>query len=100
MATERGFVFADGALDAASRILERQRHDEHDFANARTLRNLLERAIQRQAARLVGLGILKPFRRVRCTQYMPMILSPNAVGGSLEEPLDNGPISLVRFFLF
>jgi SpoVK/Ycf46/Vps4 family AAA+-type ATPase len=51
MATEQGYVIRGAALEAATESLSRERA-EKDFSNARAARNLLERAIRRQAVRL------------------------------------------------
>jgi len=51
MTLERGYSIADAGLTAAIDVLARERVGKY-FGNARAVRNLLEQAIRRQAARL------------------------------------------------
>ena len=71
MATQQGYVIKGAALEAAVAALSRER-TEKNFGNARAARNLLERAVRRQAVRLAerrkgdsGLSVAELKRLVR-----------------------------------
>ena len=71
MATQQGYVMKGTALEVAIAALSRER-TEKNFGNARAARNLLERAVRRQAVRLAerrkgdsGLSIAELKRLVR-----------------------------------
>jgi DNA polymerase III delta prime subunit len=55
MTEEDGYALGDGALDAVKAILNREYElRNHNFGNARLVRNLFERSLTSQANRLVG----------------------------------------------
>ncbi len=56
MAAERGFSLEPAARELLGERVEASRREARHFANAREVRNLLERAYRRQASRLVGAG--------------------------------------------
>ena len=56
MAAERGFSLAPEARELLGQRVEAARSEARHFANAREVRNLLERAYRRQASRLVEAG--------------------------------------------
>ncbi len=56
MAAERGFSLEPAARELLGERVEASRREARHFANAREVRNLLERAYRRQASRLVEAG--------------------------------------------
>ena len=75
MAAERGFSLAPEARELLGERVEAARREARHFANAREVRNQLERAYRRQASRLVEAGGLEGLDAAQLSQLEARDLS-------------------------
>lgn len=81
MAAEQEYVVSDEALEKLRLIISAEvRKKARGFGNARYVRNLFERSIERQAARLTAEGIIGPRIYIAGENNMPELLA-----GQLEK---------------